>query len=232
MNSLKHYCCILIILYFINCISCHMFIKNISFQNNNNINKYSYPRRSQYNPFYIEKNDMIDYNMMSPLFDFDNRTYPCRGYKRENHNLNVIYNNQEIIINFNETNNKLDFHNGGVIQQYSIALEKNDYKNFTVIKNISGEEIINLWKNNIFDVKINVPSNIMSDNIILAWSWFSDHLVNKVEFFMNCIDLKLKNNNNNVKHTFNNINDIIIPCQIKNDNINDYCNLKDIKELK
>jgi len=211
-----------------------MFISNITFQKNN-IKTYAYPRRSQYDPFYINKRDkgkkdLIDYNMMSPLFSDDTITYPCRGYQYNN-KLPIINKNQEIIINFDETDNLLNFHNGGVIQQYSIALKINEYKYFTVIKNISKEDTFKSWKNNDFSTKINILSNIQTDNIILSWSWFSNHLVNdNIEFFMNCIDLKIENNDN-IIDTFNNTNNIIIPCKIKNGNINKYCNLKNISKI-
>lgn len=222
MKIIKYY---IIILFLLDYIFCHMFIKNVTLISNN-LTKYAYPRRSQYDPFYIKKRDNgndkeIDYNMMSPLYDFDNKTYPCRGYKRNNEKLHVVYKNNKIIINFNETNNILDLHKGGVLQQYSIALEKNNYENFTVIKNISKKETFESWRNNNFSTEINIP-NIKTDNIILSWSWFSNHLSDKVEFFMNCIDLRLENDD--VTDNFDNNNNIIIPCKIKDDNIKKYCN--------
>lgn len=227
MKVLKYY---FIFLFFIDYYLCHMFISNITFKNNNK-EMYAYPRRSEYDPEYIDKYNLIDYNMMSPLFSDDNRTYPCRGYEYSNNKLPIINESQEITINFDETDNFLNFHNGGIIQQYSIALKKNRYKNFTVIKNISKEDTFEKWKNKEFKTKIKIPYNIQSDNIVLAWSWFSNHLGNdNIEFFMNCIDLKIVNNYN-ITDKFDNINNIIIPCKIKNiDNYN-YCNLNSLEGL-
>jgi hypothetical protein len=166
-----------------------MFISNISFKNPNI--KYSYPRRSQYDPFYIKERNVNN-----------NRTYPCRGYKSNYININTVNKNQEIVINLSKTNNIMDFHNGVIIQQYSIALKQNNYENFTVFKNISREETFKSWKKNDFSTKIKIPYNIKSDYIILAWSWFSNHLGNnKIEFFMNCIDLKI-DNNDDIKEEF------------------------------
>lgn len=226
MKVWKYY---FIILLFIDYYLCHMFISNVTFKDNN-IKIYAYPRRSEYDPFYKDKIQLIDYNMMSPLFSDDNKTYPCRGYKYNKNKLPIINKNHEITINFDKTDN-LNFHNGGIIQQYSIALKKNQYKNFTVIKNISKEETFEKWESKNFSTKIQIPYNIQSDNIVLAWSWFSNHLDNdNIEFFMNCIDLRIENNLN-ITSKFNNINNIIIPCKIKNIDNHNYCNLNSLEEL-
>ena len=47
---------------------------------------------------------------------------------------------------------------------------------------------------------------------------------------MNCIDLKM-DNNEYINDEFKNINNIIIPCKIKNIDNNNYCNLNNLKEL-
>lgn len=200
----------------------HMFIQNIQYKNNNEI-VYAYPRNSSYDTYYIELRnkgiDLIDYDMMSPLNH--NKTYPCRGYKRINnkdYKIPKMYPGSNIKVIFSKESKA--FHNGGMIQQFSIAIEKNMYKNYTVIKTFNRYDNLKIFNN--FEVEMNIPKNIPEGGIVLSWSWFSNHLGNNnIEYFMNCIDLEIIDNYEN---NFNNVNDIIIPCGISQFNVSNICN--------
>lgn len=212
---------ILVVLYF-EVIYAHMFIQNIEYKNNDKI-IYAYPRNSSYDPFYINMRnkglDLIDYDMMSPLSL--NKPYPCRGYKRindKNYKIPKIYAGNDIKVIFSKESNA--FHNGGIKQQFSIAIEKNMYKNYTVIETFERNENLKIF--NEFETTIYIPKNIPKGGAVLSWTWFSNHLGNNnIEYFMNCIDLEIINDNID---DFNNINNIIIPCGISQFNVSNICN--------
>ncbi|KAK9760411.1 hypothetical protein K7432_015578 [Basidiobolus ranarum] len=130
------------------------------------------PRKSTFSKYYQSIGD-IDYDMNGPLGIF-----PCKGYKAGP--VEYTFNAGDTIsVEFPQGNT----HSGGHCQ---FALSYDNDKTFVVLKTIVRNCFLNGLK---FDVPLPATAP-PSERLTFAWTWIN--AVGNREYYMNCIDIKIK----------------------------------------
>jgi hypothetical protein len=143
----------------------------------------SYPpsRRNSNSEYYV-KNNLVNYNLRSPLYvnaGPDYFTFPCKGFSKGPPTA-------EFSSNIKVTLEGTVIHNGGHCQ---FGISFND-KDFLVLHTVMTNCLLNGMT-----YEFPLPSNTPPGSATVFWTWVNS--IGNREYYMECADVTIKNNNNN-----------------------------------
>lgn len=143
----------------------------------------SYPpsRRNSNSEYYV-KNNLVNYNLRSPLYvnaGPDYFTFPCKGFSKGPPTA-------EFSSNIKVTLEGTVIHNGGHCQ---FGISFND-KDFLVLHTVMTNCLLNSM---IYEFPL--PSNTPPGPATVFWTWVNS--IGNREYYMECADVTIKNTNNN-----------------------------------
>lgn len=140
-------------------------------------------RKNKYSDYYII-NNLVDYNIMAPL-NTNGYTFPCKGFPvgppTQTFNSNII----------TVTLEGSAIHGGGHCQ-FGISY---DDTHFLVLKTVIRNCLLDTMT-----YQFTLPLNTPSGNLTLFWTWVN--AIGNREYYMECADIQVNNNNddaNNVR---------------------------------
>jgi hypothetical protein len=137
--------------------------------------KYPLARRSPYSSYYVE-NDLVNYNIASPLYASEGFTFPCKGFPK---GPSITTIKEDSFIAQIESGAPHD----GKHCQFGFT---NDQKTFVVTKIVFGTCLIPDG----FSYNIDIPKNMPDGDITFFWTWIN--AVGNREYYMDCADIRLE----------------------------------------
>lgn len=154
-------------------------LANIFLGNSHSFMNYPVCRRSQYSPYYLDK-DLVDYNIMAPLNTYGYK-FPCKGFPKGPYVDTITSNKVKINI---ETS--LPMHGGGHCQ-FGISY---DDKTFIVLKQVISSCLLN---NSKYEM---ILSSIPNGKVTIFWT--SINAIGNREYYMDCADVMVNIPDNNI----------------------------------
>jgi hypothetical protein len=146
--------------------------------------KYPIVRRSKYSDYYLQ-NNLVDYNIASPLYDgYNDFTFPCKGFPQGP--VITEINSNIVNIKLEPGIDKGSIHGGGHCQ-FGITY---DNKNFIVLKQVIRDCLVNKSE---YDLIID---NLPNKKVTIFWTWIN--AIGNREYYMDCADVIINIPNNNL----------------------------------
>ena len=159
-------------------------LTNIFLCNSHAFMKYPVCRRSQYSPYYLDK-DLVDYNIMAPLNTYGYK-FPCKGFPKGPPVDTITSNKVKINI---ET--PLPMHGGGHCQ---FGISYGD-KTFIVLRQVISSCLLNDSK-----YEMTLPS-IPNGKVTIFWTYIN--AIGNREYYMDCADVIIDIKDNNITDEIN-----------------------------
>ena len=135
-------------------------------------------RKNKYSDYYTN-NHLVDYNIMAPL-NTNGYIFPCKGFLN-GPPTQTFYSNTITV-----TLEGSAIHGGGHCQ-FGITF---DDTHFLVLKTVIRNCLIDTMT-----YQFTLPSNTPSGNITIFWTWVN--AIGNREYYMECADIQVNNNNDN-----------------------------------
>ena len=139
--------------------------------------KYPPSRKSKYSKYYVD-NNLVDYNIMAPLNTYGYK-FPCKGFSK-GPPTETFYSNTITV-----TLEGSAVHGGGHCQ-FGITYNDNE---FLVLKTVIRSCLMNSMT-----YEFQLPQNTPQGPVTVFWTWIN--AIGNREYYMECADILLSNNEN------------------------------------